>query len=809
VIEHGLPLIHLGRSRDEPYVSLRSGRLGPAPARERSVHAVEILAQIDSLDQQLSAIGDRALPGNSGSLVTATGPDLGNPSVSKQLRNVKGGADVLNVSEGRAVVHLRGDLSALRAKVVAYASEDTPLGAPRFNALIARIESIDSATIEDLSLGELRNDLPDDERLWIEVWMRGGSGVDEEVRAARDEAVRTFAALAHPDNPELAVLPVYRGRERDIHLVQATGELIKAIPLLLPEAAEVHLAPMPRAIELAEAADEQGQDVEVVQPTAEAPAVVLHDSGIDADHPYLASVLLGTGSVVPGAPIGDDSADGHGTQMAGVAAYSQLAAGVAAGSVEADAWLVSIRLLESETEAGGDPDRGALWAERTVEAVRMAEALAPGRQLIHNFSIGADNPRDGQRIDRTAWSIAADDLAWNSGQGRLLVVAAGNAEPIVDPANYPAINLGPPHHQQPGQAWNALTVGGYTDLATLTQKDEREGYSSPLAGAGMLSPHSRTASVGNKPLKPDIVMEAGNTAPGGGLDSPDAQGLTILTASRGWRVGGSSLRRTWATSPAAASASNALARLAGVHPSLRAATHRALLTHTAHWPDAARAQFQAKRDLIRAFGYGVAEPVRAFGSDSNRPVMVYEGAIRPKMRLPGGVFERRADFIELPLPFEELDQLGSSLVTVAVTLSYFIEPTENLTRRDYAGARLRWDLQGPAEEEHGFRARVNKLVRDQGVEPGPGSYDWEIGTDLRSRGTLQHDRAIVAASAVAGSRLLAVQPVLGWWEDSVKTATQLLRYSLVVSVDLGEVDVELFALVESGILSIDSSVSAT
>ena len=51
---------------------------------------------------------------------------------------------------------------------------------------------------------------------------------------------------------------------------------------------------------------------------------------------------------------------------------------------------------------------------------------------------------------------------------RLLVVAAGNAETITDPENYPYVNLGPPHLQQPGQAWNVLTISGYTDLDRLT-----------------------------------------------------------------------------------------------------------------------------------------------------------------------------------------------------------------------------------------------------------------------------------------------------------------------------------------------------
>jgi len=479
--------------------------------------------------------------------------------------------------------------------------------------------------------------------------------------------------------------------------------------------------------------------------------------------------------------------------MAGVAAYSRLAEHVVAGRLYPDAWLVSVRLLESKDDVGGDPDRGPLWAERTTESIATAEALAPQRTVIHNISVGAENEARG-RDDRTAWSVAADVLGWNFGLGRVLVVAAGNADAITDRADYPFVNLGPPHLQQPGQAWNILTVGGYTNLDELTDQDRQGGYPEPLAAAGSLSPHSRTAMVANRPLKPDLVMEAGNTAPGGGLYNPDAQGLTVLTLDSRWRDSGTLLRRTWATSPAAAAASNALARIANSHPQLRPATWRGLLAHTTQWPRAAREQCPDKRDLLRSFGYGVPVPSRAMASDSNRPVMVYEGIIRPSHRNIDGDPERIADFIELPLPYEELDQLAEAQVGLAITLSYFIEPTDNNTKGAYAGGRLRWDLQGPTEDTEGFRARINRLAREQGSQPGGGSYEWEIGTTVRSRGTLQHDRAQVAASQIAGHRLLAVYPVTGWWEKSVATRERRLHYSVIVSIDLGEVDIDLYSL---------------
>jgi hypothetical protein len=174
--------------------------------------------------------------------------------------------------------------------------------------------------------------------------------------------------------------------------------------------------------------------------------------------------------------------------------------------------------------------------------------------------------------------------------------------------------------------------------------------------------------------------------------------------------------------------------------------------------------------------------------------MVYEGTLQPSRRGPDRKPNRPADFIEIPMPVDEMEALGEAPVVLRVTLSYFVEPTDNASRRTYAGGRLRWDLQGPTETEVSFRARINRLVADQGIPPGGGSYDWDIPSDDRSRGTLQHDRASVDATSIAGPRLLAVYPVVGWWDDAEVNWAKNLAYSVVVSVDLGEIDIDLYAL---------------
>jgi subtilisin family serine protease len=440
LIQNGLPLLGLRNVSAEAYQSTsRSGR-SPVPPRDRQQHASVLAQRVAAVEQQLAAARGQALPHASGILVTAVGPGLEDGSVNRQLRDRKSGTDVVTIREGRAVVHAQSNLAALSAKIQAYASQDTSRGKPRFQDLVARLNTIEPATIEDLSLGEIEQSIADDDRIWVEIWMPGGPGVSDDQREATDEAVAELASLGRAGAP---IVPVYRGPERDVHLVSATGAILKNLPVLLPSAVEVHRAPMVRPIVLAETADEAGRHARVDPPAPTAAAVAVHDTGITGDHPYLQPIVLGASSVVPGAPSPADMSGGHGTQMAGVAAYSRLAEGLITGDLAADAWLVSVRLLE-----------------------------------------------------------------------------------------------------------------------------------------------------------PDLVMEAGNTAPGGGLENPEAQGLTVLTLESNWRGRGTLLRPTWATSPAAAAASNALARIANAHPTLRPATWRGLLAHTAAWPQVARQQITPVRKLL-------------------------------------------------------------------------------------------------------------------------------------------------------------------------------------------------------------------
>lgn len=172
--------------------------------------------------------------------------------------------------------------------------------------------------------------------------------------------------------------------------------------------------------------------------------------------------------------------------------------------------LESVKLLDRSYSTGGDPEyHGYL----TIQAVSRPEITAPQRQRVFGMAVTARDARDRGRP--SAWSATIDRLAVdydNQGETpRLFVISAGNIEDPNAWAEYPASNSTDGIHD-PGQAWNALTVGASTELVHITEPDT-DGYQ-PIAPIGGLSPFSATSQTWEShwPLKPDLVFEGGNAA---------------------------------------------------------------------------------------------------------------------------------------------------------------------------------------------------------------------------------------------------------------------------------------------------------
>ena len=214
----------------------------------------------------------------------------------------------------------------------------------------------------------------------------------------------------------------------------------------------------------------------------------------------------------------------------------------------------------------------------------------------------------------------------------MIVIAAGNADENA-PGDYPDKNLTDEIHD-PGQAWNALTVGAYTEKINIDAK-ALPGWR-PLAPNGSLCPRSTTSRnwAPNWPFKPDVVFEGGNLA-----QHPEESGcwefesLRLLTSYHDWRMGLFAL--TGDTSAATAQAARMCAQIMAEYPDFWPETVRGLLVHAAEWTPAMlpfdlwTANQQQKQDVLRVYGYGVPRLAKALHSAKNSLTLIAQDGIQP------------------------------------------------------------------------------------------------------------------------------------------------------------------------------------
>lgn len=716
----------------------------------------------------------------------------------------------------RAVVYVPfGQVGRLRKKIENYLSgELSPRGHRKNKDLIESIQDFDQAVLR--SLWTENEPFPrEDELIWWEVWLRRPATTDEDstplelerFRAAAERAGLSIrlSALLFADRVVVVTHGDRRGLASAFERIDDLAELRRA----RETAAFFRALPASAQMEFIQDLLDRSSF-----PGEAAPAVCVLDTGVNRGHALLAPALADSNLLsCRGWPSHDD--DGHGTEMAGLALYGDLV-GVFDGSGPVDLRhrLESVKILPPRGLGHpADHDGPELWGAITAEACARAEMSAPDRQRCFSMAVTAGPTDRGQP---TSWSAAVDalaagrqvtptteglELARGDREYRLFVISSGNL-PLP----------GPPHPdnsdsalvQDPGQAWNVLTAGAYTERAVIEEEDY-QGWSA-LAAPGDLSPHS-TTSVGfdaSWPIKPEVVLEGGNVAVDASNSERDSgvPSLCLLSTSATPQI--SPLEISSGTSAACALTARLAACLAADHPEFWPETLRALVVHSARWTPAMRSAFDAvgarkrrRSDLLRRYGYGVPDLARATRSATDAVTLIAQATIRPYVERR----MREMHLYQLPWPTETLLDLGGRNVQLRVTLSYFIEPNPGrrgwAKRFRYASHGLRFEIKGATEEPSDFRWRLNEQARleDEGTSSQkPPDQGWFLGEAGQTKGSIHSDCWEGPAVELARRGLLAIYPVSGWWKELLTPdrSNEGVRYSLVVSIETDEEEVDLW-----------------
>ena len=124
-------------------------------------------------------------------------------------------------------------------------------------------------------------------------------------------------------------------------------------------------------------------------------------------------------------------------------------------------------------------------------------------------------------------------------------------------------------------------------------------------------------------------------------------------------------------------------------------------------------------------------------------------------------------------------------------------------RYRYASHGLRFDVNSAGESRNELLVRLNQAARehDESPETTSGSERWAIGATARDRGSIHSDIWRTNAATIAGSNLIGVYPVIGWWRERAHLGrwNRTTRYSLVVSLHTPEQDVDIYTPVATQI----------
>lgn len=728
----------------------------------------------------------------------------------KSLESRHAGIKLLNVrTEGqdgeeitRATVYIPQEKSAhFLQKAIAYAAEDNRprhdgTTTPKNATLIDSIGDVRAAILESSFWQDAPNRIPKESPEWVEAWLSSDDLSDIEVfdRVCSDQGIELGeGCLSFP--------------ERTVRLIFANRQQLES----LIEHSDL-IAEFRHAREVAtffveqNNADQSEWLQELVERTSfqlqHDVCVLVLDHGVNNGHRLLGPVLSDEDCHAASPAWGTQDDHGHGTLMAGTAAYGDILDCLESGSpIIVRHCLESAKILPPPPE--DNPRR--LWGHFTARGISRAEIQAPQRKRVICMAVTSCDELTGGRP--SSWSGEIDELAsgYSDDRRRLIIISAGNVKDPEDWRRFPDSNI-TCEVQDPAQAWNALTVGAFTEKTHIA--DPFLHSYRAIAEAGDLSPFSCTSSSWPNrqwPIKPDVCFEGGNVAVGPNNSVFDTDDLKLLSTYHD--PGVAQFASFDATSAASAQAAWMAARLQAEYPAAWPETIRGLIVHSAQWTDTQKRMYlrgTLKKDyykLLKICGYGVPNLERAISCASNALSLISEANIQPfdRHEAQSRCISKDMHIYRLPWPIDILRELYELPVQMRVTLSYFVEPSPGEVgwkdRYRYASHALRFELNGPGEDEEEFVQRINRRAREDDEHPGTeGAADhWMLG-EIRNVGSIHSDLWSGTAVQLARSNLIAVHPAVGWWRERAHLGrfNRQTRYSLIVSFTLPGQEVDIY-----------------
>ena len=658
--------------------------------------------------------------------------------------------------------------------------------------LLESIETVSSVSVADLWNG--KGQMPGEAKEWVELWFME----DESAPVMQKLQNLCIECIEHTLRfPERIVVMARTDRKDLERLFYASETLVKVtnVPTLAGFIADAD-------------GPEQRDWLQMIMgqyryDRLENKYLCLLDSGVIASHPMLLPVISDSERYTVEAQWGVNDRWPHGTMMAGIAAYGDLTEALASKRVTEPRFrLCSVKVANRQ-----DGAEKKFWADFTKQGIAIAE-INHGNDVV-GYCMAVAEDQGWSTGAPSSWSGALDQICFGEAPGikRLFLQSAGNVDEEYDWQHYPDSNK-LRAILNPGQAWNALTVGAYSEKVHAF--DAAGHQLNVIAREGGLSPYSTTSLVwqSSMPIKPEVVMEGGNRtvdAQGATHSHADLELLTTSNQHTAFRY----FRTFNATSAATALAARYAAIVAVENPGYWPETIRGLFVHTARWTEQMEQDFPEIDERLRVCGYGVPSLEKMLESRKNGVTFIAQNVLQPYKKGKSNNTFNKMHIYELPWPKETLEALGAADVRLTITLSYFIEPgpTDNYVssfkKYNYASAGLRFELSNVNEKSQAFRQRILREHEndEDGIAVENDTQRWNIGIKRRTKGSVHKDWVVMSAADLATCNMIAVFPVSGWWYNrkSLNKVEANMRYSLIVSLETGDEGVDFSTEIENKI----------
>lgn len=758
----------------------RGGQSNTMPQRNRIEHAGLLKEQYQNSFNQAIALQDKLAAGD---LPVADGVYLDfevNKKLISDSFDTKTGAKIMKVSDeseenANVTVFIeKKDKDWLNKKADEYATVDTDKGIAKNEKLIAPIEEISLSDIHSLyESSESFDGLAEDEILLFELW------INKRDEYSIENVSNTLAALGIECN----IGKRLQFADVDVFLIKTNKNVLESLPNHLGYIEGIRRYRQPSILtethEVNREWNELFSDDINFNISDDSVCIGILDTGVNNAHklltPALPDTRMGSAINVP------DNIDKsyHGTDMAGLALLGDLTdlAYQRGGSSDIEHSLASVKICENGHETDSD-----FYGAVIEDAIEQSQSMGA---TINCMAITDSVSLDGRP---TSSSAALDESIYHGGScDRLVVVSAGNIQTAeVDETDY-LKSCKANAILSPSQAWNALTVGAFTEKIIIANNDR----GMPLAAPGAISPVSRTTDCWNNgQIKPEIVMEGGNLVLHSTLGVVTNDDLSLITSSQDLKQ---PLEAFNATSAATALASRLAAKIKTANPSLNMLSVRALMVHSAEWTTEMSRIGQPK-DIMPLCGYGVPNEDIALFSNEKCATFVFENEIVPFINstTSSGNQYNEMHYYDLPWPTELLESMLNESVTMRVTLSYYVKPAPGTGGKNnkyrYPSATLHFDVKTSIETEDEFLRRRNKKEGESSDTNNPSR--WEIGQQRRENGTVQSDWFTCTAQELADCGKIVVYPSSGWWKErKLENVDNVIKYSLVVSIKTEETEV--------------------